>query len=56
MSGTEVKETVLGEIGNLGFAESQRIISDEATDTGNLLQSGSIEWYDDPEDIPGGED
>jgi hypothetical protein len=56
MSGAEVKQTILGEVGNLGFAESQRIISEEATDTGNLLQSGSIEWYDDPEDIPGGED
>lgn len=56
MSGSEVQETVLGEIGNLGFAESQKIISEEASDTGNLLQSGSIEWYDDPEDIPGGED
>jgi len=55
MSGAEVRETVLGEIGNIGFAESQRIISDEATDTGNLLQSGSIEWFDDPEDLEGGE-
>jgi hypothetical protein len=55
MGGAEAREALLGELANVGFAESQRIISEEATDTGNLLQSGSIEWYDDPEDVPDGD-
>lgn len=47
-------EKIVAEVANTGFNKSQAIISDEATDTGNLLQSGSIELYDSPEDLPGG--
>jgi hypothetical protein len=45
-------EKALAEIANEMFRYSQRIVRDEATDTGNLLQSGSIEWFDSADDLP----
>lgn len=50
----EAPEKIVTEVANTSFNESQRIVSEEATDTGNLLQSGSYEVVDDPSDIPGG--
>lgn len=49
---TEANNKALAEIANGMFDMSQRIISQEATDTGNLLQSGSIEWFEDADDLP----
>ena len=49
----EAGKKIVAEVANTGFNKSQAIISQEATDTGNLLQSGSIEVYDSPEDLPG---
>lgn len=48
----EANQKALAEVANGMFEMSQRIISQEASDTGNLLQSGSIEWFDDAEDMP----
>lgn len=45
---------IVQEIATTGFNKGQAIISQEATDTGNLLQSGSIEIVDDPDDLPPG--
>jgi hypothetical protein len=47
-------EKIVAEVANTGFNKGQAIISQEATDTGNLLQSGSIEVYDSPSDLPSG--
>ena len=44
----------LTELANGGFAMSQRIIAQEATDTGNLLQSGSIAFFEEPGEAPDG--
>lgn len=42
---------IVGEVANTGFTKSQEIISQEATDTGNLLQSGSVAVVD-PSELP----
>lgn len=42
---------IIEDIGDLMFEESQRIVSQEATDTGNLLQSGQIEFFTDPDEV-----
>lgn len=48
----KANEKALAEIANGMFRESQRIVREEATDTGNLLQSGSIEWFESADDLP----
>jgi len=48
----EANQKILAEVVNGMFRESQRIIRDEASDRGTLLQSGSIEWFDSAEDLP----
>ncbi|AGM11208.1 hypothetical protein M197_gp43 [Haloarcula hispanica tailed virus 2] len=48
----KANEKALAEIVNGMFRESQRIVREEATDTGNLLQSGSIEWFESADDLP----
>jgi len=50
----DAPQKALVELANGGFAMSQRIISQEATDTGNLLQSGSIAFFEDPDSAPDG--
>lgn len=50
----DAPKKALVELANGGFAMSQRIISQEATDTGNLLQSGSIGFFEDPSSAPDG--
>lgn len=50
----EAGKKIVAEVANTGFNKSQAVISDEATDTGNLLQSGSIEMYDSPDELPSG--
>lgn len=45
-------EKIVQEVATAGFNKSQAVISQEATDTGNLLQSGSIEIVDDPSSLP----
>ncbi|AGM11807.1 hypothetical protein M201_gp36 [Haloarcula californiae tailed virus 2] len=47
-------EKIVAEVAEVGFNKSQAIISQEATDTGNLLQSGSIALVDDPRQITSG--
>lgn len=44
---------IVAEVAETGFNKGQAIISQEATDTGNLLQSGSIEIFDSPSELPG---
>lgn len=48
----KANEKALAEVANGMFEMSQRIIAQEASDTGNLLESGSIEWFDDADDMP----
>ena len=48
----QAPEKIVAEVAETGFNKSQAIISQEATDTGNLLQSGSIEVGLDPGDLP----
>lgn len=48
----QAAEKIVAEVGEVGFNKGQAIISQEATDTGNLLQSGSIELVDDPSSLP----
>lgn len=48
----EANQKALAEVANGIFRESQRIIREEAVDTGNLLQSGSIEWFESADDLP----
>jgi hypothetical protein len=50
----EAPQKALAALANGGFAMSQRIISQEATDTGSLLQSGSIAFFEDPAAAPDG--
>jgi hypothetical protein len=50
----EAGKKIVAEVANTGFNKSQAIISQEATDTGNLLQSGSVEVFDSPSDLPSG--
>lgn len=45
---------IVQEVATTGFNKGQAIISQEATDTGNLLQSGSVEAGLDPGDLPSG--
>lgn len=49
---TDANQQALAEVANGMFKMSQRIISQEATDTGNLLESGSIEWFEDADAMP----
>lgn len=49
---TEANQKALAEIGNKMFEEANRIIAQEATDTGNLLQSGSIEFFESADELP----
>ena len=51
----QAPEKIVAEVAKVGFNKSQAIISQEATDTGNLLQSGSVELLDGPDDLPGGD-
>lgn len=44
-------EKIVQEVATVGFNRGQAIIADEASDTGNLLQSGSIEILDDPSEL-----
>jgi hypothetical protein len=45
-------EKIVAEVAEVGFNKGQAVISQEATDTGTLLQSGSIELVDSPADLP----
>lgn len=51
-SDPEAPQKIVAEVAEVGFNKSQAIISQEATDTGNLLQSGSVALVDDPSQIP----
>lgn len=51
-SDPQAPEKIVAEVAEVGFNKGQAIISQEATDTGNLLQSGSIELVDDPSTLP----
>lgn len=51
----QAAEKIVAEVAEVGFNKGQAIISQEATDTGNLLQSGSIELVDDSSELPGGD-
>lgn len=50
----EAPRKIVAEVAKVGFNKGQAIISQEATDTGNLLQSGSVELVEDPSEIPTG--
>lgn len=47
-------EKIVTEVVEVGFNKSQAIIAQEASDTGNLLQSGSIAIVDDPRQLASG--
>lgn len=51
-SDPDAPRKLLDDISQYGFEISQDIIADEATDTGNLLQSGQIVTTDDPTEVP----
>lgn len=48
----QAPEKIVAEVAETGFNKSQAIISQEATDTGNLLQSGQVELVDDIGELP----
>jgi hypothetical protein len=45
---------IVAEVAKTGFNKSQAIIAQEATDTGKLGQSGSVEIFDSPSELPSG--
>lgn len=45
-------QRIVQDIAETGFNKGQAVISQEATDTGNLLQSGSLHIFEDPSEMP----